>query len=172
MTTLKSLRAAAVAVLAVAGLMGPALAQQEIKVGVPMATTGTFAFVGVPAVNAIKLAADELNAQKFFGDRKLTLLIEDNRSDTKEALALITRLVRRDNVLSVIGPISTGEAMAAGPVAVDLGVTMYTTATSLLVDVAAHRHTSVTVMFDLDIQPREARTVPSSLHLFAPTSAD
>jgi hypothetical protein len=45
---------------------------------------------------------------------------------------------------------------------------MYTTATSVLVDVAAHRHTSVTVMFDLDIQPREARTVPSSLHLFAP----
>lgn len=49
---------------------------------------------------------------------------------------------------------------------------IYGSATSVLVDVSPHRHTSVTVMFDLDIQPREARTVPSSLHLFAPTTAD
>lgn len=47
---------------------------------------------------------------------------------------------------------------------------IYTGATSMLVDVAAHRHTSVTVMLDLDIQPRDARTVPSSLHLFCPSS--
>jgi hypothetical protein len=47
---------------------------------------------------------------------------------------------------------------------------IYTSATSMLVDVAPHRHTSVTVLLDLDIQPREARTVPSSLHLFAPSA--
>ena len=46
---------------------------------------------------------------------------------------------------------------------------IYTSATSVVVDVAAHQHTSVTVMFDLDIQPREARNVPISLHLFAPS---
>ncbi len=47
---------------------------------------------------------------------------------------------------------------------------IYTSATSMLVDVAAHRHTSITVLLDLDIQPREARIVPSSLHLFAPSA--
>jgi len=47
---------------------------------------------------------------------------------------------------------------------------IYAHATSVLVDVAALRHTSLTAVFDLDIQPREARSVPSSLHLFAPGS--
>jgi hypothetical protein len=47
---------------------------------------------------------------------------------------------------------------------------IYTSATSLIVDVSAHHHTSLSVLFDLDIQPREARTVPASLHLFAPAT--
>lgn len=48
---------------------------------------------------------------------------------------------------------------------------IYTNATATLVDVSPLRHTSVTALFDLDIQPREARIVPSSLHLFAPQAA-
>lgn len=47
---------------------------------------------------------------------------------------------------------------------------IYTNATATLVDVAPLRHTSVIALFDLDIQPRDARIVPSSLHLFAPSA--
>jgi hypothetical protein len=48
---------------------------------------------------------------------------------------------------------------------------IHTNATATLVDVSPLHHTSVTTLFDLDIQPREARVVPSSLHLFAPDAA-
>ncbi len=82
--------------------------------------------------------------------------------------------LRRKHVLEGIGRGRTatqgvGNFLDTSAGGAGLGLSrMYTTATSLLVDVAAHRYTSVTVMFDLDIQPRDARSVPSSLHLFAP----
>ena len=64
--TLTNLGAAAFA----ATLMSSVALAQEVKVGVVLATTGTFAFVGAPVVNAMKLAVDELNAKNYFAPRK------------------------------------------------------------------------------------------------------
>lgn len=127
MKSLKHLLGAASLALATATL--PAQAQ-EVKVGVVMANTGTYAFVGTAVINAVRLAFDELNAKNYFGNLKVSLMVEDNRSNTQEALALITRMATRDNAIMVIGPVATGEAMAAAPVANDLKMPLFTTATS------------------------------------------
>jgi branched-chain amino acid transport system substrate-binding protein len=111
-------------------LLSHAATAQEVKVGVGLATTGTFAFVGAPVVNGLKLAMDDLNAKNFFGATKVNVLYEDNRSDKQEALSLLTRMANRDNVLMFIGPVSSGEAMAVAPVAMELKVPMFTTATT------------------------------------------
>ena len=103
---------------------------QEVKLGVVMSNTGTYAFVGTPVINAIRMAFDELQASNYFGATKVTLVVEDNRSNTQEALALLTRMATRDNALMVIGPVATGEAMAAAPVANELKIPIFTTATS------------------------------------------
>ena len=115
--------------LALLASIAPAQAQ-EVKLGVVMSNTGTFAFVGTPVINAIRLAFDEMQASNFFGSTKVTLMVEDNRSNTPEALSLITRMANRDNAVMVIGPVSTGEAMAAAPVANELKIPIFTTATS------------------------------------------
>lgn len=107
----------------------PALAQ-EVKIGVVLSNTGTFAFVGAPVINAIKLAYEELMAANYFGNTKVTLMVEDNRSDRAEAITLINRMATRDQATIIIGPVSTGEAMAAAPVAVDLKIPLFTTATA------------------------------------------
>jgi branched-chain amino acid transport system substrate-binding protein len=120
--------AAFAALLAIGGA-----AAQEVRIGVVMATTGTFAFVGVPVVNAVRLAHDEITAANGYGAARVSLVVEDNRSVTQEAIALINRMATRDNALAVIGPVSTGEAMAAGPVAVNLRIPMFTTATAAAV---------------------------------------
>ena len=117
----------AIAALSTAAM--PAVAQ-EVKLGVVMANTGTFAFVGTAAINAIRLGFDEMQAKNYFGNTKVSLLVEDNRSVTQEAVALVTRMATRDNAVMVIGPVSTGEAMAAAPVAVDLKLPLFTTATA------------------------------------------
>ncbi len=119
----------AAATLACAGAVSLAQAQ-EVKLGVVMANTGTYAFVGTPVINAVRLAFDEMQASNYFGPTKVTLMVEDNRSNTQEALALITRMATRDNAIMVIGPVATGEAMAAAPVANELKIPIFTTATS------------------------------------------
>jgi branched-chain amino acid transport system substrate-binding protein len=128
-TAAKFLAAASLSVGLAAGMGAPASAQ-EVKIGVVLATTGTFAFVGAPVVNAMKLAADDLAAQNYFGNMKVSVLYEDNRSDKQEALTLINRMATRDNVVMVVGPVSSGEAMAAAPVAMDLKIPLFTTATT------------------------------------------
>ena len=123
-----SFRAAAFAAVLISGA-APASAQ-EVKIGVTLATTGTFAFVGAPVVNALKLASEEFAAANTFAPLKVTFIFEDNRSDKAEAIALLTRMATRDNAIMVIGPVSTGEGMATSPVANELKIPMFTTATS------------------------------------------
>ena len=78
--------------LTVAGIAATAFAlspasAQEVKIGVVLSNTGTFAFVGAPVINAVKLAHEEMVAANFFGATKVTLMVEDNRSDKQEALS-------------------------------------------------------------------------------------
>ncbi len=115
--------------IAVAATVSQAQAE-EVKLGVVMSNTGTYAFVGTPVINAVRMAFDEMQASNYFGANKVTLMVEDNRSNTQEALALLTRMATRDNAVMVIGPVATGEAMAAAPVANELKIPIFTTATS------------------------------------------
>lgn len=108
----------------------PAAHAEDVTLGVVMSNTGTYAFVGTPVINAVRMAIDEMKASNYFGPTKVTLLVEDNRSNTQEALALLTRMATRDNAIMVIGPVATGEAMAAAPVANELKIPIFTTATS------------------------------------------
>ena len=110
-------------------LAAPALAD-DVKIGVVVSTTSTYAFVGEPLVNGMKLAADEITAQGGWGGHNVEIIYQDNRSDKQEAISLITRMAQAENADIVIGPIATSEAMATGPVANDLKIPMFTTATS------------------------------------------
>jgi hypothetical protein len=49
---------------------------------------------------------------------------------------------------------------------------IYSQSSVMIVDVLPNRYTSVTTFFDLDVNPREARTMPVSLHLFDPTARE
>lgn len=102
----------------------------DVKVGVVVSETSTYAFVGVPLVNGMKLAAEEITAAGGWGGHNVEIVYEDNRSDKQEAIALITRMAQSEDADIVIGPIATSEAMATGPVANDLKIPMFTTATS------------------------------------------
>lgn len=127
--TASRIAATTLAALALAGTA----AAQEVKVGIVMSNTGTYAFVGTPVVNAVRMAFDEMQASNYFGSTKVSLLVEDNRSNTQEALSLITRMANRDNAVLVIGPVATGEAMAAAPLTNELKLPLFTTATSAAV---------------------------------------
>jgi branched-chain amino acid transport system substrate-binding protein len=103
---------------------------EDLVVGVEQALTGPYAFVGVPDLNATRLAADEINASGVLGANKIVLQVEDTGSDRTQAVTVMNKLGADPKVLIVIGPTSTIEGMAAAPAAAESKVTMFTTAIS------------------------------------------
>jgi branched-chain amino acid transport system substrate-binding protein len=105
---MKRITAVAAAVLATS-----ALAQQvPLRVGVIGPFTGGSADVGVPMLNGIKMAVDEINAVGGYLGRPLELVIKDDFGNPETAAASATELVS-EKVVATIGFCDTGVAMKA-----------------------------------------------------------
>ena len=105
-------------------LASTSLQAAELKVGLIMAMTGPYAFAGEPAAKGAKLAAEELNAAKFFGNDTLVLTSEDNGGDKAQALTLLNRFAH-DGSLLVLGPTSTVEVSSVAGLANELKIPIF-----------------------------------------------
>lgn len=92
-------------------------AAAPIKIGALFAVTGPAAFLGEPERNTAKMVVDEINKAGGVKGRKLELVSYDTSGDPTKAQQLATRLIKDDKVVAIIGPSTTGEAMAVIPVA-------------------------------------------------------
>jgi branched-chain amino acid transport system substrate-binding protein len=89
----------------------------SIRVGVFLSLTGSTAAYGISALNAFKLATEEVNAAGGIAGRRVELLIEDDHSNTQEVAGIVTKLITQDKVHALLAePIST-RAMVAAPIA-------------------------------------------------------
>ncbi len=120
---------ATVAALA-AAWSGTAYAQAEIPVGVFNATTGVYAFGGVPIQNAMRLAIEEANRQGLPGGAKIRIIEGDTAGDKAQTISLINQFARRDKALLLLGPTTSVEAVSGAPVSNALQVPMISTSSS------------------------------------------
>ncbi|MBN8943867.1 MAG: ABC transporter substrate-binding protein [Rhizobiales bacterium] len=101
------------------GLIGaPAIshAQAEaIKIGHITPRTGFLGPLGEYAVQAVQLAADEINAAGGVMGRKIELVLDDS-PNPQQASAKAERLIQRDKVTALLGEISSASALAIGQV--------------------------------------------------------
>jgi len=125
--------AVAPAAVIAAGMMAASASAQEVRIGIPAALTGAYAFVGVPITNGIVLALEEAQASGGLGRVKLKWTVEDDASDKGQAITLVSRYATRDNAHLVLGPTSSIEAAAAAPVANDLQIPLLSPALSEVV---------------------------------------
>jgi branched-chain amino acid transport system substrate-binding protein len=88
-----------------------------LKIGIIDPLTGPFAAYGEPVRDGIMLALDEINASGGIKGRKLSLVMEDDAGDPKNAVNAFTKLATVDKVPVVIGPLSSGASMATAPLA-------------------------------------------------------
>jgi branched-chain amino acid transport system substrate-binding protein len=105
---LRSIRAVA---LVMCGLCA-SLAQAQsnnLKIGVIGPFTGPSADFGIPMLNGLQLAIDEINAVGGFLGRKLELDIKDDKGNPDEGLKQSQVLIA-DKVTAVIGFCNTGVA--------------------------------------------------------------
>lgn len=103
------------AALIAGACFSPALAQDiVIASGNPM--TGDSAQFGQYKVKGIELAIDQANATGGIDGRKVTLSIEDDQGNPKDAATVAQRIVSDDNIMAVIGHWNSSATLAALPI--------------------------------------------------------
>src|SRR5512138_2509295 len=112
-------------VLAALALVVPAgFAQAPIKVGVieplsgPVAASGNYVRMGA------EIARDWINGKGGVLGRQVQLLIEDNKSDPKEAATAAEKLIVKDKVPVIVGAWGSSMTLAAMPKLEEYGVPM------------------------------------------------
>jgi ABC-type branched-subunit amino acid transport system substrate-binding protein len=92
--------------------------KKPIKIGVVLPLSGGFEIYGNLGVRGAKMAVAEINAAGGVLDgRPLELIIEDNKTDPKTAVEKAKKLILRDKVVAVMGPVSSAARDAMTPVA-------------------------------------------------------
>ena len=111
--------------LALAALALPALVHsqtQPIRVGAFLSVTGPAAFLGDPEQKTLELYVEKLNAAGGVLGRRLELFAYDSAGDAEKARGYVKRLIEQDKVDVLVGGSTTGETMAAVPLAESAGV--------------------------------------------------
>ncbi len=128
----KSFKALGLAVGALALTQSPAFAQTkvtnegispaEIVVGSHQDLSGPIKGWGVPVANGMKMAADEINAAGGINGRKIKLIIEDSGYDPKRAVLASQKLIEKDKIFAMVGPMGSPTVLAAQDILFDAGV--------------------------------------------------
>jgi len=92
-----------------------AFADAPIKIGALFAVTGPASFLGEPERNAAQMVADEINQAGGIKGRQIKLITYDTQGDATKAKQAVSRLIKEDKVVAIIGPSTTGDTMAVIP---------------------------------------------------------
>ena len=103
-----------------------AMAEDVIKIGFNIPLTGDIPDVGENSKNAGMLLAKEINAAgglEVGGKKyKLEFIYEDNESKAESAVPIVQKLATSDEVLAIIGPQSSKQAVPSGEAANNLKI--------------------------------------------------
>ena len=95
---------------------------QPIRIGAFLSVSGPAAFLGDPEQKTLELYVEKLNASGGLLGRKLELVAYDSAGDAEKARGYVKRLIEQDKVDVLVGGSTTGETMAAVPLAEAAGV--------------------------------------------------
>ncbi len=88
-----------------------------IKIGAIMPLTGELATYGIPVKKGMELALEEINERGGINERTLKIIFEDDLGDPKMAVAAFNKLIDREKVPIILGPLTSSASMATAPVA-------------------------------------------------------
>ena len=104
----------------------PAHAQEEVKIGAILPMTGGAASYGEWMRNGMNISVDEINRK--WTNRKLVVVYEDSKSNPKDAVAAMNKLILADRVRAVMTTL-TGVTNALAPIADQNKIVLTTSAT-------------------------------------------
>jgi branched-chain amino acid transport system substrate-binding protein len=89
---------------------------KEIVIGAVAPLTGDIATFGKSSEEALKLLEEQVNKEGILGGKKIKFSIQDDENDPTKSANAVQKLID-DDVVAIIGPVSSKCAMSAGPVA-------------------------------------------------------
>ncbi|MCE5194066.1 MAG: ABC transporter substrate-binding protein [Nitrospiraceae bacterium] len=93
-------------------LVSPALAEETIKIGAILSVTGPASFLGEPEKNTALMLKDQINSKGGIMGKKIELIIYDDETDVNKAVLAADKLLKKDKVVAVIGPTTSGNTLA------------------------------------------------------------
>ena len=106
--------------LALAQVQG--VSKNEIVLGTAQDLSGPVVPFSKPAVNGMRMRIDEINDAGGIHGRKIKLVVEDHGYDPKKAALAAQKLIQKDKIFAVVGPIGTPTAMAGMPIYLEKNV--------------------------------------------------
>jgi len=100
---MKFVRVMVAGVLILGLAAGAAFSADTVRIGALVPLTGAAAADGLSALNSLKIAVDNVNAEGGILGKRLELIYYDDRADAKEAVALAHKLIGQDRVVAVVG---------------------------------------------------------------------
>jgi ABC-type branched-subunit amino acid transport system substrate-binding protein len=94
----------------------------EIVLGSHQDLSGPIKGWGVPVANGMNMAVEEINAAGGIHGRKLRLIVEDSGYDPKKAVLASQKLIERDKIFSMVGPMGSPTVIAAQDILFDAGI--------------------------------------------------
>jgi ABC-type branched-subunit amino acid transport system substrate-binding protein len=94
----------------------------EIVIGTHQDLSGPIKVWGVPVLNGMQLAVDDVNAKGGIQGRKIRLVAEDSQYDPKKAVLASQKMVEKDKVFAMVGPMGSPTVLASQDILFDAGV--------------------------------------------------
>jgi branched-chain amino acid transport system substrate-binding protein len=98
------------------GVPRAAAAQETIKIGFFGPTTERFAGLGLDAKKGADLAIKQANEAGGINNRKLELVVYDDRGNRTEAVAVARKLIEQDKVVAIVSGSLSLTSIAAAPI--------------------------------------------------------
>jgi branched-chain amino acid transport system substrate-binding protein len=98
------------------------ISASEIVIGTHQDLSGPIKVWGVPVSNGMKMAVEEINTAGGVQGRKIKLVVEDSGYDPKKAVLASQKLIERDKIFAMVGPMGSPTVLAAQDILFDAGV--------------------------------------------------
>lgn len=99
---------------------------EPIKIGVSAAITGAAPLDGERTMQGIEMAVEEINAAGGVNGRPLEMIVEDDQNTANIAVNVVNKLVNDPEIVAIIGPHRSANAMATEQIMADAKIPFLT----------------------------------------------
>jgi len=101
--------------------------EEEIKIGVILSLSGNGAQYGKMILDGMNLA---IRLENENSEQKFSLIVEDDKTEPRDGVSAVRKLINVDKVNIILGPIASSVALAVAPICQDNKVIMISPAAS------------------------------------------